>query len=295
MASKTFRFPPKPGDIIEISEGRNKYWAVFVGDKHVIHLSGPGTFFFELKSLLGLCPQGVVKKELLSTVAPKNTYWVNNKHDHELKPLKQKEIVERAEKLVGKEMPYNLTSEQFVIGLRYGFLTTSQNRIGPEPKPGDLIEFFRPALEHWAVYVGNDYVVHLTGFKRNGSGSIPSLSLLSNKGVVKKEKLQDVAKGDMYQVNNHDKYTPRSQSKIVEEAEKLVGQEVPYGLFTNNCEHFANKLRYGIAYSAQIGKELDGSYSGPRWICEIFSSIQNENFESRIFMFMWEILKNTDY
>lgn len=42
LLQKTIRFQPKLGDIIEISEGGNKYWAVFVGDKHVIHLSGPG-------------------------------------------------------------------------------------------------------------------------------------------------------------------------------------------------------------------------------------------------------------
>lgn len=80
----------------------------------------------------------MVKKELLSTVAPNNKYQVNNKHDHKLKPLEQKEIVERAEKLVGKEMPYNLTSEQFAAGLRYGFPTTSQVR--PQPLcPSSLV------------------------------------------------------------------------------------------------------------------------------------------------------------
>lgn len=31
----------------------------------------------------------------------------------------------------------------------------------PEPKPGDLIEIFRPFYSHWAIYVGDGYVVHL--------------------------------------------------------------------------------------------------------------------------------------
>ena len=31
----------------------------------------------------------------------------------------------------------------------------------PEPQPGDLIEIFRPFYRHWAVYIGNGYVVHL--------------------------------------------------------------------------------------------------------------------------------------
>lgn len=31
----------------------------------------------------------------------------------------------------------------------------------PEPNPGDLIEIFRPLYRHWAVYVGDGFVVHL--------------------------------------------------------------------------------------------------------------------------------------
>lgn len=31
----------------------------------------------------------------------------------------------------------------------------------PEPKPGDLIEIFRPFYRHWAIYVGDGYVIHL--------------------------------------------------------------------------------------------------------------------------------------
>lgn len=31
----------------------------------------------------------------------------------------------------------------------------------PEPKVGDLIEIFRPFYRHWAIYVGDGYVVHL--------------------------------------------------------------------------------------------------------------------------------------
>lgn len=30
-----------------------------------------------------------------------------------------------------------------------------------QPKPGDLIEIFRGIYQHWAIYVGDDYVVHL--------------------------------------------------------------------------------------------------------------------------------------
>ncbi|VFV41311.1 group xvi phospholipase a2 isoform 1 [Lynx pardinus] len=40
--------------------------------------------------------------------------------------------------------------------------------------------------------------------------------------------------------------------KIVQRAEQLVGQELPYSLPCENCEHFVNELRYGVARSDQI-------------------------------------------
>lgn len=31
-----------------------------------------------------------------------------------------------------------------------------------EPQPGDLIEIFRPAYQHWALYLGDGYIINLT-------------------------------------------------------------------------------------------------------------------------------------
>ena len=33
---------------------------------------------------------------------------------------------------------------------------------GGQPEPGDLVEIFRPGYQHWAVYVGQGDVVHMT-------------------------------------------------------------------------------------------------------------------------------------
>lgn len=30
------------------------------------------------------------------------------------------------------------------------------------PQPGDLIEVFRPGYQHWALYLGDGYVINLT-------------------------------------------------------------------------------------------------------------------------------------
>ena len=53
----------------------------------------------------------------------------------------------------------------------------------PEPKPGDLIEIFRPIYSHWAVYVGDGYVIHLAPPSKN-TGVFIVLGLGTGKGRV---------------------------------------------------------------------------------------------------------------
>uniref|UniRef100_A0A8P0TL05 Phospholipase A and acyltransferase 3 n=2 Tax=Canis lupus familiaris TaxID=9615 RepID=A0A8P0TL05_CANLF len=87
-----------------------------------------------------------------------------------------------------------------------------------------------------------------------GAGAASVMSTLTEKAVVKKELLYDVVGRDKYQINNKhdDKYSPLPPSKIVQRAEELVGQELPYSLPCENCEHFVNELRYGVARSDQV-------------------------------------------
>ncbi|XP_023602360.1 HRAS-like suppressor 3 isoform X1 [Myotis lucifugus] len=124
-----------------------------------------------------------------------------------------------------------------------------------KPKPGDLIEIFRPGYQHWALYVGDGYVVHLAPPSEiAGAGSASLMSALTDKAIVKKELLSVVAGKDKYRVNNkHDrKYSPLPPSKIVRCAEEKVGQEMLYKLTSDNCEHFVNELRYGVSRSDQV-------------------------------------------
>ena len=83
------------------------------------------------------------------------------------------------------------------------------------------------------------------------------MSSVANRAIAKKEWLCDVAGRDLYRVNNKhdDKYNPFPPSKIVQWAEELVGQEFCYSLTSNNCEHFVNKLRYGVSRSDQVGPQ----------------------------------------
>ncbi|XP_036273309.2 phospholipase A and acyltransferase 4, partial [Pipistrellus kuhlii] len=123
-----------------------------------------------------------------------------------------------------------------------------------EPKPGDLIEIFRTGYQHWALYVGDGYVIHLAapdGFSGAGSSSV--LSVLGSKGIVKKQRLKDVVGGCRYRVNNHldQQYSPLPVNKIIRSAEEMVGKALEYDVLKKNCEHFVTDLRYGNPRSKQ--------------------------------------------
>ncbi|XP_077678069.1 phospholipase A and acyltransferase 2-like isoform X2 [Eretmochelys imbricata] len=116
---------PKPGDLIEISRFGYWHWALYVGYGHVIHLAPPSEFaetgFSSLMSVVA--DKAMVRKEPLWAVVKGDDYWVNNKHDGKLPRRTVDQIIQEAESLVGKTMPYSVTSkncEHFVTKLRYG-------------------------------------------------------------------------------------------------------------------------------------------------------------------------------
>ncbi|XP_060933511.1 phospholipase A and acyltransferase 4-like [Limanda limanda] len=120
-------------------------------------------------------------------------------------------------------------------------------------KRGDLIEIDRHdgPYQHWAVYIGDDEVVH---FVTEGGDSSGSFELLSSSGEVKRENLSVVLRGDRYQINNSldEKYEARDPSMIVKEACEMVGRVLQYNVLSYNCEHFATEMRYGVAESWQL-------------------------------------------
>ncbi|NXH07786.1 HRSL1 enzyme, partial [Loxia leucoptera] len=121
------------------------------------------------------------------------------------------------------------------------------------PQPGDLIEIQRTFYDHWAVYVGDGFVIHVTD---EGASPIlaSSTSVCAGKAKVKKELLREVVKNDNWRVNN--KYdrsrTPRPVREIIRDAEQWIGREVTYDVLKKNCEHFVTKLRYGEALCEQV-------------------------------------------
>ncbi|XP_030620618.1 phospholipase A and acyltransferase 3 [Chanos chanos] len=127
-----------------------------------------------------------------------------------------------------------------------------------KPEPGDLIEIFRGSYQHWAIHVGDGYVVHLATPSEMASGTA-LMSVLGDKAIVKKEELWEVVGTDKYVINNllDKKYEPRPSEVILREAQRLVGQELPFCVFSGNCEHFVTELRYGKAESRQVRKAAE--------------------------------------
>ncbi|XP_063001771.1 phospholipase A and acyltransferase 3-like [Elgaria multicarinata webbii] len=129
-------------------------------------------------------------------------------------------------------------------------------------QPGDLIEIFRFGYEHWAIYVGNGYVIHLApSCEIAGAGFASFMSVVDDKAWVKKELLRDVVGDNRYRVNNKhdDKYSVLPVAKVIREAERRVGQECQYKLSSENCEHFVTELRYGVPRSDQVRTAVIGA------------------------------------
>uniref|UniRef100_A0A8C5DZH8 LRAT domain-containing protein n=1 Tax=Gouania willdenowi TaxID=441366 RepID=A0A8C5DZH8_GOUWI len=129
-----------------------------------------------------------------------------------------------------------------------------------KPKPGDRIEFLQGIYHHWALYVGDGDVVHLTPYCNSSGGILSSgilssmVSLTNGKALVQKDKLSDVVGYDGWRVNNDldKKHVPRRAEDIVTAARHAVGRELDYSVVTKNCEHFVNKLRYARGESQQV-------------------------------------------
>ncbi|XP_016113597.1 retinoic acid receptor responder protein 3-like [Sinocyclocheilus grahami] len=124
-----------------------------------------------------------------------------------------------------------------------------------EPERGDLIEISRKGYQHWAIYVGDGYVLHLVKISEHGdSGTSCAKPGKDGRATVKKEKLEDVANNDEYRINNRldNQYEPRPIKDILQDAENLVGREFPYNVLSSNCEHFATLVRYGNPLSQQV-------------------------------------------
>ncbi|KAK2530934.1 phospholipase A and acyltransferase 1 [Columba livia] len=128
-----------------------------------------------------------------------------------------------------------------------------------DPQPGDLIEIFRPAYQHWALYLGDGYIINVTPVDEGPPATFSSAkSVFSRKARVRMQLLKDAVGNDTYRINNKydGTYAPLPVAKIIRRAEYLIDQEVSYDLLGNNCEHFVTLLRYGEGVSDQAKRAI---------------------------------------
>ncbi|XP_015425306.1 PREDICTED: uncharacterized protein LOC102756241 [Myotis davidii] len=162
-------------------------------------------------------------------------------------------MLRSGKEMVGKEMEYSALSrncERFVTDLRYG--KARSRKFHAEPKPGDLIEISRIGSSHWALYVGDGYVIHLAPPGENSEAGAPT-----GLGEVKRQLLVEVLENCSFKVNNHldHLYKPRPVHEMLRSAKEMVGKEMEYSVLRRNCEHFVTDLRYGKACSRKIRAE----------------------------------------
>ncbi|XP_063056390.1 phospholipase A and acyltransferase 1 [Engraulis encrasicolus] len=152
------------------------------------------------------------------------------------------------------------------------------------PQPGDLIEIFRPAYQHWALYLGDGYIINLTPVDEGQAAAMASSvkSVFSRKAVVRMQLLKEVVGGDSYRVNNKydDDHTPLPITEIIQRSQLLIGQEVSYDLLGSNCEHFVTLLRYGEGVSEQATRAI-GAISLVTAAASAFSVLGLINTRSR--------------
>ncbi|PVD21567.1 hypothetical protein C0Q70_17365 [Pomacea canaliculata] len=127
-------------------------------------------------------------------------------------------------------------------------------------KEGDLIEFPRGVYSHWAVYIGNEDVIHLAGDDNDGiNAEMHSAHLTSfsgqcfEKAVIRQDNFFDVAGLSKAKRNNDrdGKKQPLPRSQIVKNAKSRL-DEVGFNVLNRNCQHFATWCRYGVASSDQV-------------------------------------------
>ncbi|NWW78796.1 HRSL1 enzyme, partial [Climacteris rufus] len=122
---------PTPGDLIEIDRPLYQHWALYVGDGCVINVTpvDEGAPSLSVSTVSIFTRKAKVKKQLLKEVVGNNKWRVNNKFDRFDTPLPVEEIIQRAERWIDREVPYDVLGsncEHFVTELRYGVAVSDQ-------------------------------------------------------------------------------------------------------------------------------------------------------------------------
>lgn len=119
-------------------------------------------------------------------------------------------------------------------------------------EPGDVISVSRygNVYDHYGVYIGQNQVIHFAGEPGDSE-------LLDDSAMVRTVSLSDFKQDSEYRIIAFPKessisgYHLYSAEETVERAKSRLGEK-GYGLFGNNCEHFAYWCKTGVKTSKQV-------------------------------------------
>ena len=113
---------------------------------------------------------------------------------------------------------------------------------------GDLVEFDRIVYKHWAVYVGDNKIVHYNKVGKVGEIVCEDIdSYISDFVLFRRAKKKKM--GIMNRIVHESPHF--SGKQVAERALSKLGM-TSYNLLFKNCEHFAKWCKYNVPMSEQI-------------------------------------------
>lgn len=116
-----------------------------------------------------------------------------------------------------------------------------------EPRPGDILRADRGNYHHYGLYTESEDVIAF-GEGVNFDFRDPTAVRIT------RESLENFLKGAYLEVrclSRREKACLRPLEQRLQEAEAAVGQG-GYDPFFNNCEHFVNRISFGVSYSREV-------------------------------------------
>lgn len=133
---------------------------------------------------------------------------------------------------------------------------------------GTHIMVKRLGYTHHGIYIGNNKVIHYSGFHSFGKkGKIQETSLkdFADGSIVKEYEFKHLIRGKSF---NPEEIIRRAKSRLNEDN---------YNLVFNNCEHFANWCTHGDDFSAQASGMAEHNVRNGKYLATGFDLIDIVN------------------
>jgi 5-keto 4-deoxyuronate isomerase len=113
---------------------------------------------------------------------------------------------------------------------------------------GTHIQVTKLGYTHHGIFIGNESVIHYSGFHQIGKKGKISITSL--------DKFSDGSKIEEYKAKSFLKRNQLTVAEIIERAKSRIGEDT-YNLAFNNCEHFANWCTHNDDYSFQTAGTVE--------------------------------------